>query len=112
MAPGDGEHLSDQERRALATLERTLRAGGARRLVLVWASIRFRLLDVWRTRALVTTGIVLAAAGTGLMMDQLGGTLWLAIAGELALSAGGLIVGRAAELWWAGRSRSRSAASG
>jgi hypothetical protein len=96
---GFGHGMSDQERQALATLESALNRRG-RSVRALWAWLRFRLLVAWGPRLALAGGLVLALGGLAITLTQMSTDIWRAFGGELVLTAGGLLIGKAIQLRW------------
>lgn len=97
--------LSGNDRRALSILERSAAKSG---LGLLWARMRFQLVVVWGARLAVSTGLVVCFVAIGVIWSTLSAHLAVAVAGELVLTAGALLLARGVRLWWYWRQVKRS----
>jgi hypothetical protein len=94
--PG-GDHLGDQDREALLTLERSVRGPG---LVGLWRRIKFRVLVAWGARLAIWGGLIICVAALVTMWEELGTHVEVAVAGEVILTAGALWLAPGLRLWW------------
>jgi hypothetical protein len=94
--PG-GDRLSEQERRTLLTLEHSVGGPG---LAGLWHRIRFRVMVVWGARLAVWAGLIICLAALATMWEELSTHVTVAVASEIVLTAGALLIAHGVRLWW------------
>jgi hypothetical protein len=103
--PPESDHLNEHDRRALATLERL----APKSLRGLWHRLEFRLMTLWRPRLAICVGMLLMLASVLVIWAELSSHLVIAVASELVLVAGALIVGRGVWPWWQWRQTKQAA---
>jgi hypothetical protein len=98
VAPFDDDGFSERDRRALATLEVSLKANGPRR----WPLASLRVL-AWRSSAVMLAGVIVSLTGLAVMCVELSSAVWVAVGGEGAFVLGALSFACAIRRWWYGR---------
>jgi hypothetical protein len=95
--PSGDDRLSHDDRRAILTLERSARTPGLRGW---WRRIKFRVMVAWGTRVALWGGVVVCLAALATMWEQLSSHVLVAVAGEVVLTAGALLLAYGLRLWW------------
>jgi hypothetical protein len=94
--PG-GDRLSEQDRRTLLTLEHSVRSPG---LAGLWHRIRLRVMVVWGARLAMWAGLIIFLAALVTMWEELSTHVAVAVASEIVLTAGALLLAHGLRLWW------------
>jgi len=95
--PPGGDRLSEQDRRTLLTLEHSVRGPG---LAGILRRIRFRVMVVWGARLAMWAGLIICLAALVTMWQELSTHVTVAVASELVLTAGALLLAHGLRLWW------------